>query len=83
MQPEDSIQSKPGEGDGKQNSEGIEVGLNREAINIRAALIMPIIKSSKIVLKMVKITCCWILSEDDITNISLQQKINNTFSWHL
>lgn len=67
----------------KKNSEGIEAGLNREAINIRAALIMPIIKSSKIVLKMVKITCCWILSEDDITNISLQQKINNTFSWHL
>ena len=30
-----SIQSKPGEGDGKKNSEGIEAGLNREAINIR------------------------------------------------
>ena len=57
----------------------IEAGLNREAINIRAALIMPIIKSSKIVLKMVKITCCWILSEDDITNISLQQKNKQYF----
>ena len=28
LQPEDSIQSKPGEGDGKKNSEGIEAEFN-------------------------------------------------------